>query len=59
MFPFYRDYVILDKEKKNGGCERRTEFRWIKRDATESKISKGFDYFSNKIPECLPKNKYL
>ena len=24
-----------------------------------SKISKKFDYFSNKIPECLPKNKFL
>ena len=33
--------------------------RCIKRDVTESKISKKFDYFSNKIPECLPKNKVL
>ena len=35
------------------------DLKCIKRDATESKISKKFDYFSNKIPECLPKNKFL
>ena len=33
--------------------------RCIKSDVTESKISKKFDYFSNKMPECLPKNKFI
>ena len=35
------------------------DLRCIKRDATESKISKKLDYFSNKMPDCLPKNKFL
>ena len=35
------------------------DLRCIKRDTGESKISKKFDYFSNKTPECLPKNKFL
>ena len=35
------------------------DLRCIKWDATESKISKKLDYFSNKMPDCLPKNKFL
>ena len=56
---FYRDYVFLGKEKIFAVVKEGKGLRCIKRDVTESKISKKFDYFSNKIPECLPKNKFL
>ena len=34
------------------------DLRYIKRDATKSKVSKKFDYFLNKILECLPKTNF-
>ena len=34
------------------------DLRCIKRDATESKISKKLDYFSNKMPDYLPKTNF-
>ena len=58
-FPFYRDYVILGKIKRTAVVKEGKDLRCIKRDATESKISKKLDYFLNKMPDCLPQNKFL
>ena len=50
-------------KKKSAVVKEGKDLRCIKRDATESKIRKKFDYFSNKIPEWntisneIPKSK--
>ena len=51
--------TYFSTKKKTVIVKEGKDLRCIKRDATESKISKKIDYFSNKIPECLPKNKFI
>ena len=38
--------------------KERKDWRGIQGDSTEIKLSKKFDYFSNKIPECLSKTTF-